>query len=87
MKVRNMKSSRGNTVPNQFIITDDYGRETFQSYNTVIAFQGGDGLVLDKDSWNYSVTTSRYRNQFTSLNTKQTIEGIESGNIKLADLN
>ena len=27
MKTRNMESNRGNAVPNQFIITDDFGAE------------------------------------------------------------
>jgi len=70
MQVRNMESSRGNRVPNQFIITDDKGKY-FQSYNTLIAFQPWDGkLQLDKDSWDYSRTTSKYRNMFTGLTTQ-----------------
>ena len=37
MKVRNMTNSNGNSVKNQFIIYSADG-ETFQSYNTTIAF-------------------------------------------------
>lgn len=37
VKVENMVSSRGSYVPHQFIITDDKGREIFQSYKTTIA--------------------------------------------------
>ena len=45
MNIRNMTSSRGNSVPNQFVLTE-FGRgaignfikrETFQSYDSVIA--------------------------------------------------
>lgn len=35
IKVENMTSSRGNTVPNQFIISDSKGNEYFQSYNSI----------------------------------------------------
>lgn len=38
IKVENMQSSRGNDIPNQFVITTDEGRY-FQSYNSVIAFK------------------------------------------------
>ena len=36
MKVKNMKSTRGNKIANQFIITDN-GEEYFQSYKSIIA--------------------------------------------------
>jgi len=37
MKVCNITSRKGNTIPNQFIITDDEGNEFFLSYDSVIA--------------------------------------------------
>ena len=88
MKVRNMTSSSGNPVPNQFIIESDDGTY-FQSYKTIIAKYGvyGVGLWLDRDKWDYSVTTSKYRNQFTGLTTAQTKAGIADGSIVLTDLN
>lgn len=62
MKVENMKSYKGNTVPNQFVIT--IGNATyFQSYQSTIAkVQDGRltlGLHLD-----YSPTTRRFLNKF-----------------------
>ena len=89
MKVKNMTSVNGNTVPNQFIITDDLGNEFFQSYETIIAkrcAESGD-IILDSDSWDYSRTTAKYRNMFTGMDTSETKESIKSGEIKLANLN
>lgn len=87
MKVYNMESSRGNTVPNQFIIKTDEGTY-FQSYNTVIAFRANSGEVtLDEDKWDYSRTTAKYRNLFLNMTTKEIIKLIDEGKIKLANLN
>ena len=62
-----------------------------KSYETCIAFKGygslEGALYLDRESWDYSKTTSRYRNQFTGLTTAQTKAGIKDGSIILTDLN
>ena len=72
---------------NQFIIHADEGIY-FQSYNTIIAFIDNQGkITLDVDKWDYSSTTSKYRNKFTGLTTQETKKKIESGEIQLADLN
>lgn len=64
MKVTNMTNSRGRKVPNQFIITDG-NVYTFQSYNSVIAVVDFDNSIITLGyDWNYSTTTSRYRNRF-----------------------
>ena len=74
-------------VKNQFLIHTESG-VYFQSYNTIIAFKFSDGaIMLDRDKWDYSVTTSKYRNKFTGLTTKETKKKIESGEIQLVDLN
>ena len=87
MRVKNMVSPRsGREVANQFIIEHE-GKTYFQSYSTIIAVEEGGQLTLDKNYWNYSVTTSKYRNEFTGRNTAETKKAIESGEIKLADLN
>ena len=64
MKVTNITNSRGRKVANQFIITDG-NVYTFQSYNSVVAVVDFDNsaITLGGD-WNYSTTTSRYRNKF-----------------------
>ena len=88
MKVRNMTSSRGNLVPNQFIITGaivKIGRKNiegtmFQSYDSNIAFKPyeGNAIYLGED-WNYSRTTSKYRNDFLGMDTNELKARIKTG--------
>lgn len=87
VKIEQMQSSRGNDVPNQYIIYTDDG-QYFQSYSSIIAFRGRDGKVaLDRDKWDYSVTTGKYRNQFLNEGMQETRKKIDSGVYELADLN
>jgi len=86
MKVYNMESSQGNKVPNQFII-EHKGKEYFQSYNSLIAVKEGDKITLDEYYWNYSRTTSKYRNEFLNELTDDTRKKIKDGIYKLANLN
>ena len=93
MKVRNMESSSGNTIANQFIISDtenDFQVEYFQSYDSIIAkklYKGISEITLDRHYWNYSVTTSKYRNLFLGETKKETQAKIDSGEYQLVDLN
>lgn len=96
MKVENMTSGRGNKIANQFVITDvlETGVVTiFQSYDTVIArvwtdpVSAANHVQLDAGKWDYSVTTSRYRNIFLGETTKETQKKIDSGEYILVDLN
>jgi hypothetical protein len=102
MNVQNMTSSNGNKVANQFVITNDDKEQYYQSYNSIIVKIGhdiidkNDGITvkgvsintyLDKKYWNFSNTTSKYRNKFLNETTKQTIAKIKSGEYKLVDLN
>ena len=99
MKVTNMTSANGNKVANQFIISDEgrgalgnfTERETFRSYDSVIAVRtvwpDVTRVELDRNTWNYSKTTSKYRNQFLGETTKETQAKIDSGGYVLADLN
>jgi len=92
IKVRNMKSKNGNSVPNQFLIDTDTGKynsTTFQSYKTLIARKIWTlgKTVLDKNSWDYSVTTGKYRNQFLNETKKETEAKIKNGEYKLVNLN
>jgi hypothetical protein len=95
-----MKSSRnGNAVPNQFIITDEGRgalgnfilREVFQSYDTIIVerveWEDETRITLDRDAWDYSTTTGKYRNQFLGESKKETERKIANGEYKIADLN
>lgn len=88
MKVQNMTSNRSNReVANQFIIYGDNGEMVFQSYRTVIAKITQGKTYLDRKSWDYSVTTGKYRNQFLGETKKETEQKIKSGEYILADLN
>ena len=100
MKVRNLTGRTGREVANQFIITGDGNEmsgnavEYFQSYKTVIAkrdkFRAGvpsRQVWLDKNSWDYSTTTGKYRNQFLGETKAETQKKIDSGEYVLTDLN
>ena len=87
MKVYNMESPNGNKVANQFEIYTDEGKY-FQSYRSVIAFKDNKGQVfLDDYYWNYSRTTSKYRNIFLNEGIVETRKKIKSGEYKLKELN
>ena len=86
MKVENMTSARGNTVPNQFIITDN-GDEYFQSYKSIIAKRSEGKIYLDDYYWDYSTTTGKYRNEFLGEGIAETRKKIASGEYILTNLN
>ena len=94
MKVSNMTSATGhNKVANQFIIEgcvfNGQVGTMFQSYDSNIAFKpaNGDSITLDRDKWDYSATTGRYRNDFLREGIADTRKKIKSGEYILADLN
>ena len=87
ISVRNMTSSKGNLVPNQFVIRTSNAR-IFQSYSSTIAKILNSGQVfLDVDYWDYSRTTGKYRNQFLNENMADTRKKINNGEYILKDLN
>lgn len=88
MKIKNMTSSNGNKIENQFEIRDDNGNRFFQSYNTIIAkIDNNGGTFLDAEKWDYSNTTSKYRNLFLGEDTKATKKKIATGEYTLTNLN
>ena len=87
MKVSNLTSNSGNKVSNQFEVTADNGDVFFQSYDSMIVKISNGKVYLDENKWNYSNTTSKYRNQFLCETTKQTQSKIDSGEYTLIDLN
>lgn len=103
MKVQNMTSASGNKVANQFIIEgavvqlpdDTYTGQMFQSYDSCVALIAYEcnntgnicKVFLDSNFWDYSVTTSKYRNQFLGETKKETQAKIDSGEYRLANLN
>jgi hypothetical protein len=86
-RVRNITGRTGRPVVNQFIIETRDG-DYFQSYQTVIAFREPSGKVwLDRDRWDYSTTTGKYRNGFLGMNKAETERAIKAGQIGLTNLN
>ena len=90
ISVKNMTSSNGNLVPNQFIISME-NAVYFQSYNSIIAVKilvnGVWKTLLDSYYWDYSRTTTKYRIDFLGEHTAETKEKIKSGEYKLVNLN
>ena len=88
LKVENMKSpATGRKVANQFILTDtDNGKTTFQSYDSMIVEidDSTDTITVGKD-WRYGTTTSKYRNEFMTLNFFQSIATTEKFEQALKD--
>ena len=93
-KVENIINNNGNVIPNQFIIYEDNGDITFQSYDSIICqirdgALGYDRVVVFGSDWNYSTTTIKYRNQFLMDNdlsilatTKDIKEALERGHAR-----
>jgi len=86
MRVENMKSARGNFVPNQFIVYDNE-KTYFQSYDSIIALIKNGIIYLDNYYWDYSTTTGKYRNAFLGENIHVTRDKIKKGDYILKDLN
>jgi hypothetical protein len=86
-KVKQFEGRNG-SVKNQFILSTPQG-QFFQSYRTIIAFRPSNGgkIELDKNSWDYSVTTGKYRNIFLGETKRETEIKIKSGEYKLTNLN
>jgi len=77
---------RNGPVKNQFIIQTDKGL-VFQSYSTVIAAKIEGKVYLDANSWDYSVTTGKYRNLFLGESKAETEKKIKNGIYQLVNLN
>ena len=99
MKIENLRNTNGNKIANQFIIEEEgrgalgnfIKRQTFQSYNSVIAIKtvwdDNTEIKLDREKWDYSATTGKYRNQFLGEDKKATEKKIKSGEYILTNLN
>ena len=90
MKVENMTSNNGNKIANQFIIYDNDNDCTyFQSYDSIIIqkIENECFIYLDEKYWNYSKTTSKYRNKFLNMTTKEIENAIKDNTILLINLN
>ena len=63
-----MLTSNGKPAKDQYVLTYEDGSTAFESYGTLIAHRPVNypkqRIRLDRDAWNYSITTARYRNRF-----------------------
>ena len=85
--IEQMTSRTGRAGANQFIVQSKAGL-MFRSYDSNIAFKPVSGKIqLDKNYWNYSTTTGKYRNQFLDESRAETEKKIKSGEYELTELN
>lgn len=87
LRVYNMTSPRsGREVANQFVIVND-SKVMFQSYDSpIVEIDHANNVLTVFKNWNYSMTTSKYRNEFMSeygfdeMSSKQGfVKGINEG--------
>ena len=88
LKFEPMRSPRsGKPVANQMVLHLANG-ECFVSYGQKIAIKTWSGeVMLDEHYWDYSRTTSKYRNEFLNEGIAETRKKIKSGEYKLGNLN
>ncbi len=87
-RISNIIGHGGNEVKNQFIIRTK-GTTVFQSYDSIICMinHNTGTTTLDRDNWDYSTTTGKYRNIFLGEDKRTTEKKIKSKEYKLKDLN
>lgn len=71
---------------NQYVIEHN-GVTYFQSYDVIVAKKSKGKIILDKDYYEYSRTTIKYRNMFLGLLSASVKEAIRDGKITLGKLN
>lgn len=76
--------------PNHFVIKIK-NRRYLQSYDTIIAgiidTEDKKLIYLDKDNWNYSKSTARWRNKFLEMTNAEVNIGVVQGKFIMKDLN
>ena len=96
LTVSNMRGASGRKVANQFIIENDCGTVTFQSYDSTIVtivkpHNGELGIISIGEDWDSSRTTAKYRcafmreQGFSELASKRGIERTLEGGYVVSD--
>ncbi len=70
-------------VKNQFLLHHEHGI-VFQSYESIIVVQVGGKTYLG-EHWDYSRTTSKYRNMFLRETTQEIKAKIDSGEYRMLE--
>ena len=93
-KTKNLRSNRGNFVPNQHEIIQtkkDYCLHTFQSYDTIIAKieykNNKKKIIFDTYAMEYSRTTNKYLYSFMLMNRQEINKLIKLNQITFKNLN
>lgn len=82
----NFKEVKQYYVKNQFVVKTDKCT-IFYSYYSKIVVIIKKQVYLDKEFWDYSKTTGKYRNRFLGESKKETEKKIKKGIYLLANLN
>jgi hypothetical protein len=82
IKAHNMISARGSVVINQIIIETPTGK-ILSSYGHNVAKVDIDGTITLGTKWDYSATTSKYRNLFLQMSSAETKKAVERGDIQI----
>ena len=93
-KPKRLIGSSGFPVRNHWLIDIGYG-VALQSYNSIVAFRFTENIhkfkkgdvLLDRGTWDYSLTTARYRRIFLEEGKAETEEKIKTGEYQLKALN
>lgn len=56
-----------------------------QSYKSIVALRKNDGSIILFPKWNYSRTTAKHVSQFLNIRTKEILQRIKKGEIKVWD--
>jgi hypothetical protein len=71
------------TLNANHVVVKTHDRRVLFSYDTEIASMHNNGVVTLTKDWNYSRTTSKFRNQFLDETLKETQAKLISGEYKL----
>lgn len=82
-----MRLIKQNSTGNYREYVNDDGFRMLKSYDVVVAKYTNNGVVLDEEYWNYSVTTSKHVGQFLGERPYEIKKMVKNGIISLQNLN
>lgn len=78
----------GKKAANHYIIIDDYGNESLQSYGkNIVMIDVNNNVYLDRNCYKHSEEIVKYRNMFLNESSKEIENKIKYNIYKLTDLN
>lgn len=77
-----------NLTKNQVVVQFSDGSEIFNSYGkNIVEYSKNHKIYFDKKYWNFSNTTSKWRNKYMGVDSKWVKDAIKNGIVKFKDLN